>query len=748
MFLPQMKLGTRTYFYKLIILVLFVSFLPFSFASMFTLSVYVKQTTAMILNQNSNELTRTGILLDKTLNQMMSSVMNEQLSSDNAALMSSMVDRVKMLKRLTTLKMSNDYFESVYFYASAENYLLNSDYGTIREWDDPMYAWIQEGVAANPHDYELSDIGTRVVDRSVKKQYIVSILIRLPYPYDSQNYLIFNVDIEKLYNNFLQQLNVNRDIYNYYMVDTAGRILFHKDAGKIGQPVPDDTMQTIKAGSRQNDDGKVVNAYSLDSLQWYLIGEVNVEQLFKHANRLKNNMLLLFAALAVITITLASVSSRQLYKPIRVVIDKLWWTVNLDKKNTSSEFDYIIHSLDQMFDKNTMLETSLLSSKRLLIRALTYNLVKGHYVSPADIDHYLQEYRGNLVVCIIRLYPKAGSESSFPAFYEQRVATAFDTTLYEESPNHYICFFKLPHADLDAFIAELGRALKSDDRIGHDEIVVSVGTLYADIRDINKSYAEAMYACNMGRIHAKMTNLYSYANLQIDEKGELESEDAFIELELAVRQQNETHYSALLSQLFRDDLSIMQYRLNLYSIVTLTIRLYGGESVAFLNEINELLVDNSMMNTTVAKNFFYERFRDFKSNYKVLKDDKQHIKKMEDYVLAHYDHPISLVDVSEHLQLTKPYTCHLVKQHRNTTFVEYLNQHRIEQAKLLLDDAQSVISAIHSKVGFNSASYFAKVFKSYTGVTPKEYKELALNRKRLGAAPASDELRPATQAEE
>ena len=52
----------------------------------------------------------------------------------------------------------------------------------------------------------------------------------------------------------------------------------------------------------------------------------------------------------------------------------------------------------------------------------------------------------------------------------------------------------------------------------------------------------------------------------------------------------------------------------------------------------------------------------------------------------------------------------------------YLTELRVEKAKELLEDMTINVKDISQKVGFRDSSYFTKVFKRITGVTPSEYR--------------------------
>jgi AraC-like DNA-binding protein len=53
----------------------------------------------------------------------------------------------------------------------------------------------------------------------------------------------------------------------------------------------------------------------------------------------------------------------------------------------------------------------------------------------------------------------------------------------------------------------------------------------------------------------------------------------------------------------------------------------------------------------------------------------------------------------------------------------YIQQFRVEKAKRMLVDSEGSVEEIALAVGFANSSYFCKVFKSITGLTPSEFAE-------------------------
>ncbi|NHM25658.1 helix-turn-helix transcriptional regulator [Desulfofundulus sp. TPOSR] len=57
------------------------------------------------------------------------------------------------------------------------------------------------------------------------------------------------------------------------------------------------------------------------------------------------------------------------------------------------------------------------------------------------------------------------------------------------------------------------------------------------------------------------------------------------------------------------------------------------------------------------------------------------------------------------------------------SFIDYLTQVRLNEAKALLLAGEKTIDQIASAVGFNNNSYFTAVFKKREGVTPSEFRQ-------------------------
>ena len=99
------------------------------------------------------------------------------------------------------------------------------------------------------------------------------------------------------------------------------------------------------------------------------------------------------------------------------------------------------------------------------------------------------------------------------------------------------------------------------------------------------------------------------------------------------------------------------------------------------------------------------------------------ISKAVSYVKTNYMRKLTLNEVASYVFLSPSYFSKIFKEEMNYYFNDYLNYVRVEKSKMLLLTEKISLVDIADNVGFYDQSYFNKVFKKITGVTPKKYKE-------------------------
>lgn len=101
------------------------------------------------------------------------------------------------------------------------------------------------------------------------------------------------------------------------------------------------------------------------------------------------------------------------------------------------------------------------------------------------------------------------------------------------------------------------------------------------------------------------------------------------------------------------------------------------------------------------------------------------IRSIQAFIEQNYAEAITLNDVATYLHLNYSYLSSYISQNSCMHFSEHLNEVRVRHAKQLLAETDQSISSISEGIGYADQSYFGKVFKKLTGVTPLQYRNKA-----------------------
>ena len=95
------------------------------------------------------------------------------------------------------------------------------------------------------------------------------------------------------------------------------------------------------------------------------------------------------------------------------------------------------------------------------------------------------------------------------------------------------------------------------------------------------------------------------------------------------------------------------------------------------------------------------------------------------YMQTHYQDPdISFESLAREVNFSASYISALLRKKLGTSFVKMLTDLRMEKAKELLTNPALKIVDIAEQLGYNDSYYFSHCFKKYTGVPPKEFRQL------------------------
>jgi AraC-like DNA-binding protein len=113
--------------------------------------------------------------------------------------------------------------------------------------------------------------------------------------------------------------------------------------------------------------------------------------------------------------------------------------------------------------------------------------------------------------------------------------------------------------------------------------------------------------------------------------------------------------------------------------------------------------------------------------------DKIRMGAIYEYIDANYNRKPDVNVVANKVHLTTPAFCRYFKRQTNMTFTDFVNQYRIDMAKNLLMQDKNITETCYA-VGFESLSYFNKLFNKIVGENPSDFKknwlkhDLGINR--------------------
>jgi AraC-like DNA-binding protein len=135
---------------------------------------------------------------------------------------------------------------------------------------------------------------------------------------------------------------------------------------------------------------------------------------------------------------------------------------------------------------------------------------------------------------------------------------------------------------------------------------------------------------------------------------------------------------------------------------------------------NEQFTFHSIAETKGILLQLFSRFLE-KASLKKEVEDKR-IAKLLRYIRENINDNISIDVLSSLCYLTNDHMIRLFKKEMKCTPVQYINQKKMEKAQLMLIIGEKSIKDIAYGLSFDNISYFYRLFKKTTGVSPNAYK--------------------------
>jgi len=98
------------------------------------------------------------------------------------------------------------------------------------------------------------------------------------------------------------------------------------------------------------------------------------------------------------------------------------------------------------------------------------------------------------------------------------------------------------------------------------------------------------------------------------------------------------------------------------------------------------------------------------------------LRKAESFIMENFTRKISLKEIADSAGLSAPYFSTIFREEMGENLSKYLNRLRVEKASRLLLETEMPLSEIAGCCCFEDQSWFSKIFKTFTGISPGKYR--------------------------
>jgi two-component system response regulator YesN len=264
-------------------------------------------------------------------------------------------------------------------------------------------------------------------------------------------------------------------------------------------------------------------------------------------------------------------------------------------------------------------------------------------------------------------------------------------------------------------------------------ITVGIGNTVSEIALIKTSYQQAVLALEQKLIIGK-NSVIRICDIQENNDKSFSNKD-FIEsviknireLDMDGAIQSINHMTDLIISEKVGSKSLHKFFYSLLNIITYTISDMGVNTELVFSPSSDL-IDDFLQNEDVEdiKKWFFNIFKSLEQAIALKESNAPNdiINRVKEYIHTNYMSDISLSNIADIVYLHPHYLGKLFKKYEGITINEYLTCIRMERAKELLIGGNVKIADISQIVGISSPQYFIHCFKSYQGVTPKNFRDM------------------------
>ena len=482
---------------------------------------------------------------------------------------------------------------------------------------------------------------------------------------------------------------------------------------------------------------------------WKLVHAISINEFYSKTILIRKTIAVICFIAIVLGLVIAELFTRNIYTPLKLLINKIFDSKNESVTNIKNEYSIINKYIDNLSIRMEEIEQIIDNNRPLINHTLVTNLALGKITTEEELNGLL-ELNGitmphdNFRVILIQFSERQFNNITMGN--KQRIkylVTDYIDSL-SDAESVFVTGFNSEHEA--TIIVNTCKSLKEIEQLAVEvishlesfvklEVRISIGKPVEIPTDLKFSYT-----------HAK--NILKYAFFRPDKKIFTEENN------LNIKNVKEKMPADLMENFCRAlrERKLDEIQLHISRYVELaqsgqfTYDTCWDQLVKFVTEledyieITKLNIDNLKEDTYGILLSMYDIY-DFEKwlinkigkvfqALNQVEEDKNSIvvQNAISFVLDNLENGPSLREVAEHVCLSPSHFSKIFKQVTGKNFVDFVMEERINKAKnILLEDDQITIEEVAQKVGYNSTAYFINKFKLVHGVTPKNFRLLFKN---------------------
>jgi two-component system, response regulator YesN len=182
----------------------------------------------------------------------------------------------------------------------------------------------------------------------------------------------------------------------------------------------------------------------------------------------------------------------------------------------------------------------------------------------------------------------------------------------------------------------------------------------------------------------------------------------------------------VLSEIFLEginNINLLKFRmLELFVLISRTMLELGGKIEDYYHLTSQYVRNTEGLDDIYSFSLWLtEILNDFIDTVIHTRKDLGDINRAIDFIEHNLDKKLILSDMAALVAMSESRFSVAFKKETGLPFSEFVNKKKVEQAKSLILENKLTFVEISMKLGFFDQSYFTKIFKKYTGKTPRQF---------------------------